>query len=149
MLPEASMGQGSRPAAGKLGRWAGLLGLGSLLACGTAGTGGDGGSPLRDYGIEIFNRGSEVIHEAQVSFGSYRSRPTGPGPGRSTGESLIEEPVPEVAVLQWRDAGGTAYRREVEVLKHMPEGFAGNIVFEIGDGDQVQVQFRAWPDPGF
>ncbi len=129
--------------------WRRFLLLGPILACGSTGSNGGAEQEFVDYGIEIFNGCSAQIHQAQVSFGSYRSRPTNPGPGRTTGEALIEEPVPETAVVQWQDGEGTAHRLEVEVLKGMPRGFEGNIVFDIRDGDQVVVRFAPWPDPGF
>lgn len=116
----------------------------AVLACSSSGVTGTDARGEVDYGIGIFNAGSARIYEAQVSYASYRSRPTSPGPKRSTGEALIEEPVPEIARVTWKSADGTEHRREVEVLDHMPDGFEGKILFEIGDGDEVRVRFQPW-----
>lgn len=131
------------------GRRTGLFWLGPILAFASACSGRVPALGPGDYGIEVFNAGSGKIHQARVSFGGYRSRPVDSNPGRRTGESLIEEPVPEVALVEWRGPDGSEHRREVEVRRRMPQDFGGTIIFEIGDGDEVTVRFQPWLDPGF
>jgi len=99
-----------------------------------------GCSQLDEYDILIKNVGSKGIDDAHVCFGEFRSIGGILSPGRGKLHGNPEHPIPEKATVEWRTEDGVMHREEVEVLKHIPKGFRGDIQFEIDDDNSVTVR---------
>ncbi len=99
-----------------------------------------GGCGVEEYNIVLRNKGVGTIEEASVVYGDFRSIGGIMIPGSGKGHGHPEYPIPEVATVEWRAEDGRMHRREVEVKKLVPKRFRGDIVFEIGDDDQVTVR---------
>jgi len=99
-----------------------------------------GCTPMDDYNVVIKNVGGKTIDDAHVLYGEFRSVGGILPPDIWSKHMLPDHPIPEKAMVEWRTEDGVMHREEVEVLKHIPKGFRGDIQFEIDDDNSVTVR---------
>lgn len=93
----------------------------------------------RPYGVTVNNKTSGRVTDARVSYGNFSFLAGVIPPGAQKGQGVVTVPVPARATVEWRTSDGVLHVKGVAVKAAVPEGFAGDITFQILDHDQVRV----------
>lgn len=102
-----------------------------------------------EYAIAIRNSTPELIRDSAIQFGEYRSTFDVVGAGATATHSSLQEPIPEIAVVEWRSADGQQHRKEVHVKSSLPASFVDDdIIFDIQPGEIVTVRLKTRPGKG-
>ena len=96
-----------------------------------------------DYTISVRNGTDDLIRDAAVVYGDFRSVTGSLPPGVTKSHAFVSAPLPEGATVEWRTPDEVLHSKEVAVGAILPRGFSGEIHFEIGPGERVDV--RAGP----
>lgn len=95
---------------------------------------------MQDYDIVIRNVGTKTITDANVQYDDFRSLGGIVSPGYGKSHQNPNYPIPEKATIEWRTEDGKLHQKEVEVKRHVPRNFRGDIQFEIDDNNEVKVK---------
>jgi hypothetical protein len=95
----------------------------------------------QDYDIVIRNIGTKIITNADVTYGGFHSGGGIVSPGYGATYQNPDYTIPEKATIEWRTEDGKLHQKEVEVKRHVPRNFRGDIQFEIDDNNEVKVKF--------
>lgn len=99
-----------------------------------------GGCGVEDYNVVIKNVGTRRVDKAQVIYGQFRSAGGVLSPGIWKLHGNPDYPIPSTATVEWRTEDGEMHRQDVEVKRLVPNGFRGDIQFEIADDNTVTVR---------
>jgi hypothetical protein len=106
-----------------------LLPVLSMLACASV-----------QYAVVLRNSTSEELDEVHVSYGDFRSIGGVLPPGIEKGEGGVPVPIPDRALVTWRDAQGKLHSVAVPVKSVLPGAFrSGEIYFDIQPDGSVLV----------
>ena len=107
------------------------------------------GMSTPEYSIAVRNATGKEIDHAEVRFGEFRDKFGVLIIGATATHAGMQEPIPEVAVLQWQDEQGKWHRSEARVKRALPKGFRDDeIIFEIRPGNIVVVTVEPRPGRG-
>lgn len=91
------------------------------------------------YNVSIMNVSNAVLHDANVTYGSFESGGGILPPGIHKVYCLVPFPIPDVATVEWRAQDAVLHRKEVS-LGRVPKDFGGEVRFEIDAEDNVNVR---------
>jgi hypothetical protein len=95
---------------------------------------------MQDYNIVIQNNGTKTITDANVQYDDFQSLGGIVSPGYGKSHHNPDYPIPEKAIVEWRTEDGKLHQKEVDVIRHIPKDFRGDIQFEIDDNNEVKVK---------
>lgn len=101
------------------------------------------GDSVGSYDIELHNGTKQLIDDAHVSFGKFKSIGGSIPPGISKQHMEVNRTLPDTATVEWRTADGVLHHKDVALKSAVGEHFSGVINVEIGDNEQVRV----WGSP--
>ena len=95
----------------------------------------------QEYDVSIKNVGNDVIYDAHVFYGDFRSVGGVIPPGIRSVHMKPGHPIPEKAIVQWRSKDNVLKEKQVFIKKLTPKDFDGEIRFEIGNDNNVEILF--------
>jgi hypothetical protein len=106
------------------------------------------------YSVVIKNSTGQLIREAAVVYGDFRSVGGSMSSGVTATHRFVQAPLPAHATVEWQTLDKVLHSKKVVVRPLLPANFTGDIFFEIGPGEQVRVwadtagdrERRAWMD---
>jgi hypothetical protein len=106
-----------------------------------------GGCGTKDYSIVIRNVGTGTVSRAHVTYGDFRSVGGVLPPNTFSKHMHPGKAIPAVATVEWQAENGTVHQKRVKVRTLVPKGFRGDIGFEIGNSDSLEMKVTPWREP--